>query len=44
VRSHQPVTLTRCNDRFTGDSLAYDHIAQVLELQGRVRGQLSPKK
>ncbi|MBX3632754.1 MAG: LPS export ABC transporter periplasmic protein LptC [Simplicispira sp.] len=44
VRSHQPVTLTRGNDRFTGDSLAYDHIAQVLELQGRVRGQLSPKK
>lgn len=44
VRSHQPVTLTRGSDRFTGDSLAYDNIAQVLELQGRVRGQLAAKK
>jgi len=44
VRSHQPVTLTRGGDRFTGDSLAYDNIAQVLELQGRVRGQLFPRK
>ena len=41
VRSHQPVTLRRGSDTFTGDSLEYDHLAQVLELRGRVRGSLA---
>ena len=40
VRSHQPVTLLRGNDRFTADSLDYDHLNQVLQLHGRVRGSL----
>lgn len=44
VRSHKPVTLTRGKDRFTADGLTYDHIAQVLELQGNVRGSLAPPK
>lgn len=44
VRSNQAVTLTRGNDRFTADGLVYDNIAQVLELQGRVRGSLAPRK
>lgn len=41
VRSHQPVTLRRGGDTFTADSLEYDHLAQVLELRGRVRGTLA---
>ncbi|GAB2741183.1 hypothetical protein GCM10027019_21210 [Melaminivora jejuensis] len=41
VRSHQPVTLRRGSDTFTADSLEYDHLSQVLELRGRVRGSLA---
>ena len=44
VRSHKPVTLTRGKDRFTADGLEYDNLAQVLELQGNVRGSLVPLK
>lgn len=43
VRSHLPVVLTRGGDRFTGNSLEYDNLAQVMELKGRVRGQLQPR-
>lgn len=43
VRSNQPVTLTRGNDRFTADSLDYDHLDQVLQMRGRVRGTLMPQ-
>ena len=43
VRSNKPVVLTRGKDRFTADTLAYDNAAQVLELQGKVRGSLVPK-
>ncbi|WP_313311471.1 LPS export ABC transporter periplasmic protein LptC [Pulveribacter sp.] len=42
VRSNQPVTLKRGNDVFTADSLEYDHLSQVLQLQGRVHGTLQP--
>lgn len=42
VRSDQPVVLWRGADRFTGDRLDYDHLEQVLQLQGRVRGVLQP--
>ena len=42
VRSNQPVTLTRGNDRFTADSMEYDNLDQVLQLNGRVRGVLTP--
>lgn len=42
VRSNQPVTLKRGNDVFTADSLEYDHLSQVLQLQGRVQGTLQP--
>ncbi|GAB1385357.1 LPS export ABC transporter periplasmic protein LptC [Melaminivora sp.] len=41
VRSNRPVTLRRGGDTFTGDSLEYDHLAQVLELRGRVRGSIA---
>jgi len=42
VRSDQPVVLIRGNDRFTADALEYDHLDQVLQLRGRVRGVLMP--
>lgn len=42
VRSDQPVVLTRGNDRFTADAMEYDHLDQVLQLRGRVRGVLMP--
>ena len=42
VRSDQPVTLTRGGDRFTADGMEYDHLDQVLQLRGRVRGVLMP--
>ena len=44
VRSNKPVTLTRGKDHFTADGLVYDNLAQVLELQGDVRGSLAPRK
>ena len=42
VRSDKPVVLTRGNDRFTADGMDYDHLDQVLQLRGRVRGVLQP--
>lgn len=42
VTSDRPVVLTRGADRFTADRLDYDHVAQVLQLQGRVQGVLQP--
>jgi lipopolysaccharide export system protein LptC len=42
VRSHLPVTLIRGNDRFTADSMEYDNLDQLLQLQGRVRGIFMP--
>ena len=43
VKSNKPVELIRGNDRFTSDGLDYDHIEQVLELKGRVRGVITPR-
>ena len=42
VNSHKPVVLKRGNDVFAGDSLAFDNLERVLQLQGRVRGTLVP--
>ncbi|WBY00060.1 LPS export ABC transporter periplasmic protein LptC [Ramlibacter tataouinensis] len=42
VRSHKPVELLRGNDRFTANTLDYDHLDRVGELHGRVRGTLVP--
>lgn len=42
VSSNQPVVLWRGTDRFTADSLDYENLDQVLQLQGRVRGVLQP--
>jgi lipopolysaccharide export system protein LptC len=43
IRSHKPVELLRGKDRFTADSLDFDNLAQVITLQGRVRGTLVPE-
>lgn len=43
VTSDRPVVLRRGNDEFHGDSLQYDNLDRVLELQGRVRGVLQPR-
>ncbi|MEJ8845319.1 LPS export ABC transporter periplasmic protein LptC [Variovorax rhizosphaerae] len=42
VRSDKPVTLTRGTDRFTADSMDYDNLSGVANLNGRVRGVLMP--
>lgn len=42
VRSDRPVTLTRDADTFTADSMDYDHLKEILHLQGRVHGALAP--
>ena len=43
VRSHKPVVLVRGDSEFTADSLDYDNLDRVLELRGRVRGQIAPR-
>jgi lipopolysaccharide export system protein LptC len=43
VRTHLPVSLTRGNDHFVGDSMDFDNLDRVLNLNGRVRGQLVPR-
>lgn len=43
VKSNKPVELRRGNDRFTADTLDFDNIDQVLQLQGRVKGTLVPQ-
>lgn len=42
LKSNKPVVLIRGTDQFTADSLDYDNLDRLLELQGRVRGTLTP--
>lgn len=42
VRTHLPVTLVRGKDQWHAESMEYDHLHQVLQLQGRVRGTIAP--
>lgn len=42
VKSHKPVTLIRGDDQFTADTLDYDNLDRVVDLNGRVRGVLTP--
>ena len=44
VKSHRPVTLTRGQDQFSGDTLFYDKLTRTAQLQGRVKGLLMPRK
>ena len=41
MKSNKPVTLIRGTNQFTADSLDYDNLSGVANLQGRVRGQLN---
>jgi lipopolysaccharide export system protein LptC len=43
VKSDRPVTLTRGRDVFQADSMDYDNLERVMQLQGRVRGTLQPR-
>jgi lipopolysaccharide export system protein LptC len=43
VRSHKPVILRRGDNQFTADSMDYDNLERVIELQGRVRGIIAPR-
>jgi lipopolysaccharide export system protein LptC len=42
VPSHNPVTMIRGSYKFTADSMDYDNLTGVAQLQGRVRGLLMP--
>jgi lipopolysaccharide export system protein LptC len=42
IKSNKPVELLRGQDRFTANSLDFDNLAQVLQLEGRVHGTLVP--
>lgn len=44
VKSHKPVEMTRGRDWFTGESMDYDNVDLIMQLRGRVRGQLVPAK
>jgi lipopolysaccharide export system protein LptC len=44
VKSHLPVIIRRGEDQLSGDSLNYDRLEQVVQLQGRVKGMLIPPK
>jgi lipopolysaccharide export system protein LptC len=44
LQTHLPVELLRGPDRFTADRLRYDNLDQQVELSGRVRGVLQPKR
>lgn len=42
--THLPVVISQGQDRLSGDTMAYDDNTAVIELTGRVRGVLSPKR
>jgi lipopolysaccharide export system protein LptC len=43
LKTNKPVTLRRGDDVFEGDSMDYDNLDRVLELNGRVKGVLQPR-
>lgn len=45
VRSHLPVVMIRgAGDRFTGDGMGFDNLGRTMEINGRVRGVMQPRK
>lgn len=44
LRSDRPVEILRGGDRFTADRMDFDNLDQQLQLQGRVRGQIAPRR
>lgn len=43
LKSHLPVELLQDGDRFTADTLVYNHLEQTVDLKGRVKGVLTPR-
>ena len=43
IRSHLPVVMTRGGDEFAGDSMDFDNLDRVMNLQGRVKGYLAAR-
>ncbi|WP_417283033.1 LPS export ABC transporter periplasmic protein LptC [Comamonas sp.] len=44
ISTNKPVVMTRGEDRFTGDSMEYGNLDQVLQMNGRVKGLIQPSK
>jgi lipopolysaccharide export system protein LptC len=45
IRTHLPVEIIRGQtDHFTADSMVYDNLARTMQLQGRVKGLMTPSK
>jgi DNA ligase (NAD+) len=44
VRADRPVEILRGGDRFSADRMEFDNLDQQLQLQGRVRGQIAPRR
>ena len=44
LKSHLPIVIRRGNSEFSADSLDYDNLARVINLQGRVKAVLQPIK
>ena len=42
MQSNKPVTLIRGTDQFTADTMDYDNLTGIANLNGRVRGTMMP--
>ena len=43
VKSDKPVQLRRGNDVFVGDTMDFDNVNQIMVMQGRVKGVITPR-
>lgn len=44
LKSHLPIIIRRGNSEFSADTLDYDNVARVINLQGRVKAVLQPTR
>jgi len=44
IKSNRPVELRRGKDVFSGDSMDFDNAGQIMVMQGRVKGLITPAK
>ena len=44
LKSHLPIVIRRGSSEFTADTLDYDNVTRVINLQGRVKAVLKPTK
>jgi lipopolysaccharide export system protein LptC len=44
LKSHLPIVIRRGSSEFSADSLDYDNVTRVIQLQGRVKAVLQPTK